>query len=108
MKPNRLLYKTDKKGYLRLRSWYAAWLAFKTFLTCRFYFDVLPHEEQQEDAEEKQTSSATTVRLCVCTDCVNNRAGLGEYACNCREIEIQEGKCRQYIKQEKPNPLKFT
>lgn len=52
--------------------------------------------------------NATTVRLCVCTDCANNRAGLGEYACNCREIEIQEGRCRQYIKQEKPIPLKFT
>lgn len=50
---------------------------------------------------------ATTVRMCVCTDCVNNRSGLGEYACNCREIEIQDGKCRQYIKQQAP-PLKIT
>jgi hypothetical protein len=59
------------------------------------------------DFEEKLTSGNTVVRLCVCTDCVNNRAGVGEYGCNCKEIEIQEGKCRQYLKQQTP-PLRFT
>ena len=57
--------------------------------------------------ENKTKSDNTTVRMCVCTDCVNNRAGLGECECNCKEIEIQEGKCRQYIKQQNP-PLKIT
>lgn len=56
----------------------------------------------------QQIGTDTTVRLCVCTECVNNRAGLGEYTCNCKEIEIQEGRCRQYVKQEKPIPVKIT
>ncbi len=47
MRPNRLLFWTDSKGYLRLRSFYAVYLTLKTLLTSRFYFNVIPHEEQQ-------------------------------------------------------------
>jgi hypothetical protein len=108
MKPNKLLFKIDQTGYVRLRSWYAAWLAFKSLLTCRFYFDILQNEEQQEEREEKQISGNTVVRICLNTECVNNLYALGEYGCNCKVIEIWEGKCQQYIKREKTNPPKFT
>lgn len=54
------------------------------------------------DFEEKLTSGNTVVRMCLNTECVNNLHTLGEYSCNCKVIEIWDGKCQQYIKREKP------
>ena len=68
MRPNRLLFWTDSKGYLRLRSFYAVYLTFKTLLTGRFYFNVIPHGEQQTVFDQITESPETLVRYLVYGD----------------------------------------
>ena len=47
--------------------------------------------------KSKATGKDTVVRLCGVSNCANNRIGLGEMGCNCKEIEICHGKCVQFV-----------
>lgn len=76
MRPNRLLFWTDSKGYLRLRSWYAAYLTFKTLLTSRFYFNVIPHGEQQTVFDKITESPDVLAEKLVYRTVTSNSVGL--------------------------------
>ena len=52
---------------------------------------------------EGKDVSATAVRLVDCLECRNSRQSIGELSCNCREIEIRDGKCQQYISNKVKN-----
>lgn len=48
----------------------------------------------------EEIKNDTRVMFCLDDDCINNRFAIGEIGCNCKDIEISNGKCQQYIKRE--------
>ena len=42
----------------------------------------------------------TRINTCYSKDCINSRLSIGEQNCNCKDLDIEDGKCKQYKKRE--------